>query len=288
MAIVKPFKGLRPPKEISKDLASLPYDVMNSEEAAVMAEGKDCSLLHITRAEIDCEPGIDIHSDTVYEKAVENFKAFQDKGWLIQDEEAKFYIYAQTMDGRTQYGIVGAAACADYHNGIIKKHELTRLVKEDDRMVLTRYTNANIEPVFFSYKAVPEINSIVENVVKTQDADYDFVAEDGFCHHFWAINDTETNKKLEELFNTKVPFTYVADGHHRTAAAARIGIEKQEQNPYHTGQEDYNFFMAVHFPDNQLKIIDYNRVVKDFNGYEDVLRSANQGILQLDKIEGDF
>jgi uncharacterized protein (DUF1015 family) len=266
MAIIKPFKGLRPPKEISKNLACLPYDVMNSEEAAVMAEGKDCSLLHITKAEIDCPEGTDIHSETVYNKAVENFKMFQDKGWLVQDEEAKFYIYAQTMDGRTQYGIVGAAACADYHNGIIKKHELTRPEKEDDRMVLTRYTNANIEPVFFSYKAVPEIDAIVENVVKSQEADYDFVAEDGFGHHFWAINNADTNKKLEELFNTKVPYTYVADGHHRTAAAARIGIEKEQQNPNHTGDEEYNFFMAVHFPDNQLKIIDYNRVLKDLNG----------------------
>ncbi|MCB2195814.1 MAG: DUF1015 family protein [Bacteroidetes bacterium] len=266
MAIIKPFKGLRPPKDVAKDLASLPYDVMNSEEAAEMAKGKDCSLLHITRAEIDCEPGIDIHSDTVYEKAVENFNMFQDKGWLVQDDEAKFYIYAQTMDGRTQYGIVGAAACEDYHNGIIKKHELTRPEKEDDRMVLTRYTNANIEPVFFSYKAVPEIDAIVENIVKNQDADYDFTAEDGFGHHFWAINDAETNKKLEELFSTKVPYTYVADGHHRTAAAARIGLEKKEQNPNHTGNEEYNFFMAVHFPDDQLKIIDYNRVLKDLNG----------------------
>jgi len=239
---------------------------MNSEEASVMAEGKDCSLLHITRAEIDCPAGTDIHSDTVYIKAVDNFKMFQDKGWLVQDEDAKYYIYAQTMDGRTQYGIVGVAACADYHNGIIKKHELTRPEKEDDRMVLTRYSNANIEPVFFSYKAVPEIDAIVENIVKTQDADYDFVAEDGFGHHFWAINDVDVNNKLEELFDTKVPYTYVADGHHRTAAAARIGIEKEGKNPNHTGDEEYNFFMAVHFPDNQLKIIDYNRVLKDLNG----------------------
>ena len=266
MAIIKPFKGLRPPKDVSKDLASLPYDVMNSEEAAEMAKGKDCSLLHITRAEIDCPAGTDIHSETVYNKAVENFNMFQEKGWLVQDDEAKFYIYAQTMDGRTQYGIVGAAACADYHNGIIKKHELTRPEKEDDRMVLTRYANANIEPVFFSYKAVPEIDSIVENIVKNQEADYDFVAEDGFGNHFWAINDADTNKKLEELFANKVDYTYVADGHHRTADAARIGIEKEGQNPNHTGDEEYNFFMAVHFPDNQLKIIDYNRVVKDLNG----------------------
>jgi uncharacterized protein (DUF1015 family) len=289
MAIIKPFKGLRPPKEISKNLASLPYDVMNSEEAAAMAEGKDCSLLHITRAEIDCPAGTDIHSETVYTKAVDNFKMFQEKGWLVQDEEAKYYIYAQTMDGRTQYGIVGAAACADYKNGIIKKHELTRPEKEDDRMVLTRYANANIEPVFFSYKAVPEIDAIVENIVKTQEADYDFVAEDGFGHHFWAINGADTNKKLEELFETKVPYTYVADGHHRTAAAARIGVEKEGQNPNHTGDEEYNFFMAVHFPDNQLKIIDYNRTLKDLNGLsEEELIEKLSASFEVEKMGADI
>lgn len=266
MAIIKPFKGIRPPKEISKNLACLPYDVMNSEEAAQMAEGKEVSLLHITRAEIDCPAGTDIHSDEVYNKSVSNYQMFKQKGWLKADSEAKYYIYAQTMDGRTQYGIVGAAACEDYNNGIIKKHELTRPDKEEDRMILTRYLNANIEPVFFSYKAVPEIDAIVENIVKNEKAEYDFVAEDGFGHHFWPVNSAETNKKLEELFATKVPFTYVADGHHRTAAAARIGLEKKSQNPNHTGNEEYNFFMAVHFPDNQLKIIDYNRVVKDLNG----------------------
>jgi len=266
MAIVKPFKGLRPPKDTAAILACLPYDVMNSEEAARMVQGRDCSLLHITRAEIDCPEGTDIHSDTVYNKAVENFKLFQEKGWLVQDSEAKFYIYAQTMNGRTQYGIVGAAACDDYHNGIIKKHELTRPDKEEDRMVLTRYLNANIEPVFFSYKAVPEIDEIVANIVNNEEAEYDFVAEDGFGHHFWPVNDTSANKRIEELFATKVSFTYVADGHHRTAAAARIGLEKKAQNPDHTGTESYSYFMAVHFPDNQLQIIDYNRVVKDLNG----------------------
>lgn len=266
MAVIKPFKGLRPPQQIVEDLACLPYDVMNSEEATKMAEGKDNSLLHITRAEIDCPEGTDIHSDEVYNKSVENFKKFQQKSWLVQDEDAKYYIYAQTMNGRTQYGIVGAAACEDYHNGIIKKHELTRPDKEEDRMILTRYLNANIEPVFFSYKAVPEIDAIVESIVKNQKADYDFVADDGFGHHFWAINDATVNQQVEELFATKVPATYVADGHHRTAAAARIGLEKKAQNPNHTGQESYNYFMAVHFPDNQLQIIDYNRVVKDLNG----------------------
>jgi len=270
MAIIKPFKGLRPQKEIVEELACLPYDVMNSEEAAVMAEGKEKSLLRITKAEIEC-PGVDdIHSETVYNKAVENFKAFQDKGWLQDDAEAKYYIYAQTMNGLTQYGIVGAAACADYENGIIKKHELTRPEKEEDRMVLTRYLNANIEPVFFAYKAVAEIDAIVENIVKSKAADYDFTAEDGFGHHFWTIDDAETNAKLEQLFEEKVPFTYVADGHHRAAAAARIGAEKTSQNPNHTGDEEYNYFMAVHFPDNQLQIIDYNRVVTDLNGLSEI------------------
>jgi len=266
MATIKPFKGLRPPKNISQDVACLPYDVMNATEAAQMAEGKDCSLLHITRAEIDLPSDIDVHSEEVYEKATSNFKAFQEKGWLVQDEEAKYYIYAQTMDGRTQYGIVGAASCDDYKTGIIKKHELTRPEKEDDRMILTRYTEANIEPVFFSYKAVPEIDAIVENIVKNEEAEYDFVAEDGFGHHFWPVNSTEINKQLEDLFTNKVPATYVADGHHRTAAAARIGDEFAAKNPNHTGKESYNFFMSVHFPDNQLHIIDYNRVVKDLNG----------------------
>ncbi len=270
MAIVKPFKGVRPPRQIVENLACLPYDVMNSEEAAKMANGKPESLLRITKAEIECPAVDDIHSETVYNKAVENFNLFQEKGWLVQDAEPKYYIYAQTMNGRTQYGIVGAAACTDYENGIIKKHELTRPEKEEDRMVLTRYLNANIEPVFFAYKAVSEIDEIVEDIVTNNEADYDFTAEDGFGHHFWAINSAETNSRIEQLFAEKVPFTYVADGHHRTAAAARIGAEKTAQNPNHTGNEEYNYFMAVHFPDNQLQIIDYNRTVTDLNGLSDI------------------
>ncbi|WP_299577940.1 DUF1015 family protein [uncultured Sunxiuqinia sp.] len=279
MAIIKPFRGLRPPREIVQDLACLPYDVMNSEEAARMAEGKENSLLHITRAEIDCPAGTDIHSEEVYNKSVENFEKFQQNGWLQQDENDKYYIYAQTMNGRTQYGIVGAAACDDYHNGIIKKHELTRPDKEEDRMILTRYLNANIEPVFFSYKAVPEIDAIVESIVQNKEADYSFVAEDGFGHQFWVINESGVNQQIEELFATQVPATYVADGHHRTAAAARIGLEKKAQNPSHTGEESYNYFMAVHFPDNQLQIIDYNRVVKDLNGLseEQLLEQLSTG-----------
>lgn len=265
MVTVKPFKGLRPPRNIADKVACLPYDVMNSAEAAQMAEGKECSLLHITRAEIDCAAGTDIHSETVYNKAVENFTKAQEQGWLVEDKTPCFYVYAQTMDGRTQYGIVGAAACADYKNGIIKKHELTRPDKEEDRMVLTRYLKANIEPVFFSYKAVAEIDAIVNEVIKTE-PEYDFVAEDGFGHTLWVISDEAKVKEIETLFATKVEASYVADGHHRTAAAARIGDEFAGKNPNHNGTEDYNYFMAVHFPDNQLKIIDYNRVVKDLNG----------------------
>ena len=270
MAIIKPFKGLRPPQDIVEELACLPYDVMNSAEAAEMAKGKEKSLLRITKAEIELPEVDDVHSDIVYSKAVDNFRAFQEKGWLKQDADPKYYIYAQTMNGVTQYGIVGAAACADYENGIIKKHELTRPEKEEDRMVLTRYLDANIEPVFFAYKAVAEIDAIVEDIVKNQKPVYDFTAEDGFGHHFWTIDKPAINKQLEELFAEKVPFTYVADGHHRTAAAARVGLEKTAQNPNHTGNEEYNFFMAVHFPDNQLQIIDYNRVVSDLNGLSEI------------------
>ena len=289
MAIVKPFKGLRPPKTIVKDLASLPYDVMNSLEAAQMAKGKENSLLHITRAEIDLPAGTDIHSDIVYQKAKENLQTFIDKGWLVQDSEARFYIYAQTMNGRTQYGIVGGASIDDYFNGIIKKHELTRPDKELDRTHIINITNANVEPVFFAYRAVEEIDEIVENWTTQHKADYDFVAEDGFGHHFWSITDSKINKEIEHLFATKVPYTYVADGHHRTAAAARVGKERREKNPNHTGNEEYNFFMSVHFPDNQLKIIDYNRVIKDLNNHTaaEVLSEIllNFDVQEIDKQE---
>jgi len=266
MAIVKPFKALRPPKEIVEEVACLPYDVMNEAEARKMAEGKERALLHITRSEIDLEEGIDVHSDEVYNKAAENFRKWQERGWLRQEEKARFYIYAQTMNERTQYGLVGCASVDDYLNGIIKKHELTRPDKEEDRMIHVRVNNANIEPVFFAYPAVKEIDEIVASITKTQEPEYDFVADDGFGHHFWVITDDEINVRIEELFRTKVPFTYVADGHHRTAAAALVGKEKREKNPGFTGKEEFNFFLAVHFPDNQLEIIDYNRVVKDLNG----------------------
>ncbi|MEA1887296.1 MAG: DUF1015 family protein [Bacteroidota bacterium] len=267
MAIVKPFKALRPPKDIARLVASLPYDVMNTNEARAMAEGNKYSLLHITRAEIDLPPDVDVHSGEVYRKSYENFIKWQEKEWLVQDAEPKFYIYAQTMKGRTQYGLVGCASVDDYLNGLIKKHELTRSDKEEDRMVHVRTNNANIEPVFFTYPAVAQIDEIVNNIVNSQDPEYDFVADDGFGHHFWVINDRGIIENIEKLFREKVPYTYVADGHHRTAAAALVGKEKRKKNPAYTGDEEFNYFMAVHFPANQLEIIDYNRVVKDLNGH---------------------
>ena len=265
MAIVKPFKGLRPPVEIVKQLASRPYDVLNSEEARQEAAGNPCSLLHITKAEIDLPQGVDEHSEEVYNKVVENFKLFQGKGWLVQDAEEKYYVYAQTMDGRTQYGIVGCAHIDDYFNNNIKKHELTRKDKEEDRMIHVRITNANVEPVFFSYPAHSEIDAIVAKVTEAKPV-YDFVADDGFGHHFWIVDDKAIIARITEIFQTEIASLYVADGHHRTAAAALVGQEKRKNNPNHTGKEEYNYFMAVIFPDNQLKIIDYNRVVKNLNG----------------------
>jgi uncharacterized protein (DUF1015 family) len=266
MAVVKPFRGLRPPRAIVKDLACLPYDVMNTDEARKMADGKQSSLLHITRSEIDLPAETDTHSELVYSKSVENFKKWQGNGWLVQDTTPHFYIYAQTMKGRTQYGIVGCASVDDYLNGVIKKHELTRPDKEQDRMVHVRVNNANIEPVFFTYTPVKEIDEIVRNIVNNEKPEYDFVAEDGFGHHFWVVKKPETNRRIEKLFAEKVQYTYVADGHHRTAAAALVGKEKRDNNLSHNGSEEYNFFLAVHFPANQLRIIDYNRTIKDLNG----------------------
>jgi uncharacterized protein (DUF1015 family) len=266
MAIIKPFRGVRPPREIAKDLSCLPYDVMNTREAGEMAKGKECSLLHITRAEIDLPSDIDVHSEEVYKKSKENFALWKKNGWLIQDEDPHFYIYAQTMAGRTQYGIVGCSSVDDYLNGKIKKHELTRPDKEQDRMIHIRTNDANIEPVFLTYPAVKELDTIVKKVVKKERTEYDFTAEDGFGHHFWVIRDPEINKRIETVFAEKVPYTYVADGHHRTAAAALVGKEKRENNPGHKGTEEYNYFLAVHFPDDQLRIIDYNRTIKDLNG----------------------
>ncbi len=266
MAVLKAFKGYRPPQDIVKQLASRPYDVLNSAEAREEAAGNEYSLLHVIKPEIDLEEGINLYGQEVYDKARSNFDKFKDNGWLVKDADDYLYIYAQTMFGKTQYGIVGCAAVEDYMNNVIKKHELTRPDKEEDRMKHVRITNANMEPVFFSYPAKKEIDAIVEDFVKKNKADYDFTADDGVGHHFWVIKDSNIVNKIIELF-AELPSTYVADGHHRTAAAALVGNEKKEQNPNHTGQEEYNFFLAVHFPDDQLTIIDYNRVVKDLNNY---------------------
>ena len=266
MAIVKPFRGVRPPRKFAEDLACLPYDVMNTAEAKEMAGGKECSLLHITRAEIDLPPDTDVHSEEVYKKSRDNFALWKNNGWLVQDEDPHFYIYAQTMAGRTQYGVVGCASVDDYLNGKIRKHELTRPDKEQDRMIHIRTNNANIEPVFLTYPAVKEMDTIVKKIVKKKKPEYDFTAEDGFGHHFWVIHDPDLNNRIEDIFARKVPFTYVADGHHRTAAAALVGKEKREKNPGYKGTEEYNYFLAVHFPDDQLRIIDYNRTLKDLNG----------------------
>lgn len=265
MAILKPFRGLRPPKDISQKLASRPYDVLNSKEARIEANGNPWSLLHIIKPEIDLPEDMDEHAEEVYLKAKENLNKFRENKWLEQDNEEFLYIYAQTMNGRTQYGLVGCAGVEDYMNGIIKKHELTRKDKEEDRMKHVRVTNANMEPVFFTYPAVAEIDTIIEKIVSNEQPEYDFTADDGFGHHFWVIRDKATISALTSLFE-KVPYTYVADGHHRTAAAALVGNEKKANNPEHTGNEEYNYFLAVHFPSNQLTIIDYNRVVKDLNG----------------------
>lgn len=264
MAKVKPFRGLRPPREIVTDVVSRPYDVLNSAEARSEAEGNPKSLYHIIKPEIDFEPGTDEHAPEVYDKAVENFEVFQSNGWLVQDNKEHYYIYAQTMDGRTQYGIVVAANVADYMEGRIKKHELTRRDKEEDRMKHVRVNNANVEPVFFAFPDNEALEEIIRKVTAGE-AEYDFVAPDGFGHHFWVIDDESMIKSITEEF-AKIPSLYIADGHHRTAAAALVGNEKAQQNPEHHGEEEYNYFLAVAFPASHLQIIDYNRLVRDLNG----------------------
>lgn len=264
MAIVKPFRGIRPPKEFVTEVASRPYDVLNSDEARREAEGNPKSLYHIIKPEIDFGPGTDEHDPRVYGKARENFDMFQKKGWLVQDSKDHYYIYAQTMDGRTQYGIVVAANVDDYMEGRIKKHELTRRDKEEDRMKHVRVNNANIEPVFFAF---PD-NKVLEEIIRKVAAgkpEYDFVAPDGFGHTFWVIDDDATIAAITAEF-ARIPYLYIADGHHRSAAAALVGAEKAKQNPDHRGDEEYNYFLAVAFPASHLKIIDYNRVVRDLNG----------------------
>lgn len=264
MAKVKPFKGIRPPKELIEKVASRPYDVLNSEEARAEAGDNEMSLYHIIKPEIDFVPGTDEHDDRVYDKAVENFRKFRDNGWLIQDHDEHYYIYAQTMDGRTQYGIVLAANVNDYVNGVIKKHELTRRDKEDDRMRHVKVNNANIEPVFLAFPDNAALQQIIDKV-SAGTSEYDFTSDDGFGHHFWVVNDPADEAVITAEF-AAMPHLYIADGHHRSAAAARVGLEKAAADASHTGDEEYNFFMAVAFPASHLRIIDYNRVVRDLNG----------------------
>ena len=263
MVRVKPFAAIRPPKDLVTEVAAPPYDVLNSEEAKAMAGEK--SLLHITKPEIDFDPIAGEHEQRTYDKAVENFKLWKERGWLVREDKEKYYVYAQTMGKRTQYGIVLCAHTDDYANGIIKKHELTRKDKEDDRMVHVRIQNANIEPVFFAFKDNDELNAIIAKTAAGK-PEYKFTDENKFVHTFWVIDDDAVNARITEIFTKDIYAFYVADGHHRTAAAARVGAEKKAQNPHHTGDEEYNFFMAVCFPQSQLAIIDYNRVVKDLNG----------------------
>ena len=263
MVRVKPFAAIRPPKNLVTEVAAPPYDVLNSEEALAMAGEK--SLLRITKPEIDFTPIAGEHEQRTYDKAVENFKAWKQKGWLVQDEKEKYYVYAQTMGERTQYGLVLCAHTDDYATGKIKKHELTRKDKEDDRMIHVRIQNANIEPVFFAFKDNAELGAIIAKTAAGA-PEYKFTDENKFVHTFWVIDDDAVNARITEIFTHDIDAFYVADGHHRTAAAARVGAEKKAQNPNHTGDEEYNFFMAVCFPESQLAIIDYNRVVKDLNG----------------------
>lgn len=277
MAIVKPFKGIRPPKSMVEEVASRPYDVLNSEEAREEAKGNEKSLYHIIKPEIDFPVGTDEHDPVVYDKAVENFKMFQEKGWLVQDDKENYYVYAQTMNGKTQYGLVVGAYVPDYMNGVIKKHELTRRDKEEDRMKHVRVNNANIEPVFFAYPDNAELDVIVAKYT-AREPEYDFIAPgDGFGHTFWVIDEKDDIDRITALF-ADMPALYIADGHHRSAAAALVGAEKAAQNPNHKGDEEYNYFMAVCFPASQLTIIDYNRVVKDLNGL-----TAEQFLKALEK-----
>ena len=265
MATIKPFKGIRPPKNLVEQVESRPYDVLDSDEARVEAGTNEKSLYHIIKPEINFEEGTSEYDPRVYESAAEHFQMFQDKGWLVQDDKEQYYIYAQTMNGRTQYGLVVGAFVNDYMTGVIKKHELTRRDKEDDRMKHVRACNANIEPVFFAYPDNKTLNDLL-NHYATMKPEYDFIAPiDGFRHQFWVVSDEKDIKTITEEF-AKMPSLYIADGHHRSAAAALVGAEKAKQNPNHKGNEEYNYFMAVCFQASQLTILDYNRVVKDLNG----------------------
>ena len=288
MAVLKAFRGLRPVKDKVKQIASKPYDVLSSDEARAEAKDNPISFLHVVKPEIDLPPGTDPYSPSVYEKGRVNFRLMLNNLLFFQDDKDCLYVYALTMNGKRQVGLVGCAGVEDYMNGVIRKHELTRPDKEEDRKNHVRVSNMNAEPVFFAYPDEPEIDKIINKVIEGE-SEYDFVSDDGVRHTFWVINDDETIIKLTGLFS-KIPYTYVADGHHRTAAAALVGYERKLQNPNHTGDEEYNYFLAVHFPASQLTILDYNRVVKDLNGLSDkeFLGKLNEYFTVKEKSEKEY
>lgn len=289
MAIIKAFRGYRPKKELADKIACRPYDVLSSEEAAEEAKGNPHSFYHVIKSEIDFPADTDHYAPIIYEKAKQNLYNFIDTGIFIQDQNPCFYIYAQTMWGRTQYGLVACASVADYLNNVIRKHELTRVEKEVDRKTHIKVTNFNSEPVFFAYPDHEEINRLVEHIIQGK-SEYDFTTADGIHHQLWIISDSHTVGRIESIFKNEVPFTYIADGHHRTAAAAHVGEERKLKNPGHKGDEEYNFFLAVHFPASQLSIIDYNRVVTDLNGKspEEFIQSLEESFMVIPKGPREF
>ena len=264
MAIIKSFKGFRPKKALVSEIACRPYDVLSSEEASEAAKGNPNSFYHIIKSEIDLPSDIDHYDHQVYQKAQSNLQKFIDDKIFIQDKQPCLYVYAQTMWGRTQYGLMACASVSDYMGNIIRKHELTRVEKEEDRKNHIRITNFNAEPVFFAYPDHEEINRIVNQIIR-ENPEYDFTTKDDIRHQLWVMNDKHTIKRIESIFRQEIPYTYIADGHHRTAAAAHVGEERKNSNPDHKGDEEYNYFLAVHFPASQLSIIDYNRLVTDLN-----------------------
>lgn len=289
MATIKPFRGLRPPRNLVEQIESRPYDVLESDEARTEAGDNEMSLYHIIKPEIDFPEGTSEYDPRVYEKAAENFKKFQDKGWLVQDAKEMYYIYAQTMNDKTQYGLVICAHTKDYQSGLIKKHELTRRDKEEDRMKHVRVNNANIEPVFFAYPDNAVLNDLLMRYAATE-PEYDFIAPiDGFRHQFWLVSDDADIALITSEF-AKMPALYIADGHHRSAAAALVGAEKAAQNPNNKGTEEYNYFMAVAFQASQLTILDYNRVVRDLNGMtaEEFLSALQKNFVVQDKGTAEY
>jgi uncharacterized protein (DUF1015 family) len=289
MAEIHAFRGYRPVRDHVDQVASRPYDVLNSQEARVEVVGNPWSFLHVVKPEVDLPEDTDLHSETVYNKGKENLEHLIARGFFVQDDIEMLYIYGQTRSEKTQYGIVGCASVEDYLNGVIRKHELTRPDKEEDRMNHIRVTNFNAEPVFFAFPDHAVLDGIVTKVVSGR-PEYDFVTPDGVGHHFWLVQDPSLISRITKIFREEIPFTYVADGHHRTAAAALVGQERRRTNPLHNGSEEYNFFLAVHFPASQLTILDYNRVVKDLNGKspEGFIRELEQGFVVTDRGSGPF